>query len=140
MLLAVWLIVDPRTPDLAAQVYRVDLFHQLGFAVWDEHWYAGHHLPGYSLLLPPLGSLLGLRLAGALAVLASALLFERIVLELYGTAARWAAAFFAVAAVCDVWIGRVAFALGVSFAVAAVLALVRGRPRLAAVLAALGAA
>jgi hypothetical protein len=140
VLLVVWLIADPRTPDLAAQVYRVDLFRQLGFALWDEHWYAGHHLPGYSLLLPPLGSLLGLRLVGVLAVLVSALLFERIVLALYGTSARWAAAFFAVAAVCDVWIGRIAFALGVSFAVAAALALVRGRPRLAGVLAALCAA
>jgi hypothetical protein len=139
-LLVVWLIVDPRTPDLAAQVYRVDLFRQLGFAVWDEHWYAGHHLLGYSLLLPALGSLLGLRLVGVLAVLASTLLFERLVLDVYGPTARWAAAFFAVAAVCDVWIGRIAFALGVSFAVAAALALVRARPRWAGVLAALCAA
>jgi hypothetical protein len=137
VLLAVWLIADPRTPDLAAQVYRVDLFNQLGFAIWDDNWYAGHHLPGYSLLLPALGSLLGLRLAGVLAVLASALLFERLVLDVYGPSARWAAAFFAVAAVCDVWIGRIAFALGVSFAVAATLALARGRPRSAGVLAAL---
>jgi hypothetical protein len=140
VLLVVWLIVDPRTPDLAAQVYRVGLFRQLGFAIWDEHWYAGHHLPGYSLLLPALGSLLGLRLVGVLAVLASALLFERLVLDVYGPSARWAAAFFAVAAVCDVWIGRIAFALGVSFAVAAVLVLARGRPRWAGVLAALCAA
>ncbi|TMK23653.1 MAG: hypothetical protein E6G62_11330, partial [Actinobacteria bacterium] len=136
-LLAAWVIADPRTPDLAAQVYRVDLFRRLGFAVWDEHWYAGHHLPGYSLLLPALGSLLGLRLVGVLAVLASTLLFERLVLEVYGPSARWAAAFFAVAAVADVWIGRIAFALGVSFALAAALALARAHPRRGAVLAAL---
>ncbi len=35
-LIALWLAVDPRTPDLAAQVYRVALFHQLGWAVWDD--------------------------------------------------------------------------------------------------------
>src|SRR5262249_57961836 len=70
-LLGVWLIVDPRTPDLAAAMYRLGLFRQLGFAVWDEHWYAGHHLPGYSLLFAPLASLLGLRLTCLLAVLAS---------------------------------------------------------------------
>ena len=29
-LLAAWLIADPRTPDLAAQTYRVDLFRALG--------------------------------------------------------------------------------------------------------------
>ena len=37
-LIVVWLVADPRTPDLAAQVYRVNLFEKLGFAVWDEHW------------------------------------------------------------------------------------------------------
>ncbi len=41
-LVAVWLLADPHTPDLAAQVYRAGLFDHFGFAVWDEHWYAGH--------------------------------------------------------------------------------------------------
>jgi hypothetical protein len=140
LLIAVWLIVDPHTPDLAAQVYRVEMFRQLGFAVWDEHWYAGHHLPGYSLLFPPLGSLLGIRLLGALSVLASVALFERIVRTAYGRPVRLAVAWFAVMAVSDVWVGRVAFALGVALALAAVLAVMRGRPTAAAVLAALCAA
>jgi hypothetical protein len=139
-LVAVWLLVDPRTPDLAAQVYRAGLFDHLGFAVWDEHWYAGHALPGYSLLFPPLASLLGLRVVAALSVLGSAALFERLVLVVYGRSARWGAVWFAVAAVGDIWIGRLTFALGVSFAVAAVFALVRGRPRWAGLLAALCAA
>jgi hypothetical protein len=139
-LVVVWLLVDPRTPDLAAQVYRAGLFDHLGFAVWDEHWYAGHALPGYSLLFAPLAALLGLRVLAALSVLASATLFERLVRAVYGPSARWGAAWFAVAAVGDIWIGRLTFALGVSFAVAAVLALVSGRPRWAGVLAALCAA
>jgi len=140
LLLAVWLIANVRTPDLAAQVYRADLFHRFGFAVWDGNWYSGHHLPGYSLLLPPLAALLGLRLVAVLSVLASAVLFERLALTVYGKAARWGAAWFAVAAVADVWVGRLAFALGVSFALAAVLALARGRSCLAALLAVLCAA
>ncbi len=139
-LVAVWLIADPRTPDLAAQVYRVDLFHRVGFALWDEHWYAGHHLPGYSLLFPPLASLLGLRLLAALCVLASAVLFERIALTAYGPSARWGAACFAVAAVGDIWIGRLCFAMGVTLALAAVLALMRGHSRRACALALLCAA
>jgi hypothetical protein len=126
-LLAVWLIVDPRTPDLASAVYRLGLFRQLGFGVWDEHWYAGHHLPGYSLLFPPLASWLGLRLTCVLAVLASVLCFERLARRAYGSAARWGAAWFAVAAVADVWLGRVAFALGTAFALAAMLAFMSGR-------------
>jgi len=136
-LVVVWLLVDPRTPDLAAQVYRAGLFERAGFAVWDEHWYAGHALPGYSLLFPPLAALLGLRTLAALSVLASAALFERLVLGVYGPRARWGAAWFAVAAVGDIWLGRLTFALGVTCAVAAVLALVRGHPRWAAPLAAL---
>lgn len=139
-LLAIWLIVDPRTPDLAAQVYRVGLFDRDGFAVWDARWYAGHDLPGYSLLLPPLAALLGLRVVAVLAALASATLFERLALSAFGPSARWGAAWLAVAAVGDVWLGRVTFALGVSLALAAVLALYRARVLWAAALAALCAA
>ena len=139
-LVLVWLLVDPRTPDLAAQVYRAGLFERAGFAVWDEHWYAGHALPGYSLLFPPLAALLGLRAVAALSVLASAVLFERLVLGVYGPRARWGAAWFAVAAVGDIWLGRLTFALGVTCAVAAVFALVRGHLRWAALAAALCAA
>ncbi len=140
VLLALWLIADPRTPDLAAQVYRVGLFEHLGFSVWDEHWYAGHYLPGYSLLFPPLALLLGLRLVAVLSVLASAVLFERLALRAYGPSARWGVAMFAVAAVGDVWIGRLVFAMGVSLALGCLLALQRRRLVLAALLAALCAA
>ncbi len=139
-LIVAWVLLYPHTPDLAGQVYRVGLFEQLGFTVWDEHWYSGHHIPAYSLLFPPLGSLLGIRLLGSLAVLASCLLFERIAAPVYGQSARWGAAFFAVAAVGDVWAGRVAFALGVCFALAAALAFARGRTAIALVLSVLCAA
>jgi hypothetical protein len=134
-LLVVWLVVDPRTPDLAAQVYRVGLFKQIGFAVWDENWYAGHQLPGYSLLYPPLAALLGIRLLGVASVLASSVLFALLVRDAYGSAARWGAACFAVAAVGDVWSGRMTFALGLALALGAALAFARGRGAWAAVLA-----
>jgi hypothetical protein len=139
-LIAVWLVADPRTPDLAAQVYRVGLFHQLGFALWDDNWYAGHHLLGYSLLYPPLASLLGMRVLGALCVLASTLLFARLARLAYGDAARWGAAWFALAALGDVWSGQMTFALGVSLALAAALALAHERWLWACVLAAVCAA
>jgi hypothetical protein len=139
-LIVLWLIVEPRTPDLAAQVYRVGLFHRIGFAVWDEHWYGGHHLTGYSLLFPPLGALLGARLTGALAALASAVLFDRLLGASESAATRLAAPWFAVAAVGDLWIGRLTFALGVPLALGAVLALRRGHTPAACVLGALTAA
>jgi hypothetical protein len=140
VLLAVWLLASPHTPDLAAQAYRVALFRQLGFVVWDEHWYGGHTLPGYSLLFPPLGALLGVWLLGAVCVLCSTALFARAAERVYGAPAALGAAWFAVAAVGDVWAGRIAFALGVTLALAAVVALLSRRPRLAALAAAASAA
>jgi hypothetical protein len=140
VLVALWLLVNPRTPDLAAQVYRVALFRHEGFAVWDLRWYAGHALPGYSLLFPPLAVLLGMRAVAALAVLTTAVLGERLLVGLYGEAGRWGAMWLALAAVADLWIGRLTFALGVAFAVACLLAFVRGRPVLAGALALLCAA
>jgi hypothetical protein len=139
-LIGVWLAADPRTPDLAAQVYRVGLFSRLGFTVWDTHWYAGHGVLGYSLIYPPLASLLGMRVLGALCVLASSMLFWRLARAAYGEAAPWGAAWFALAALGDVWIGRLTFALGVSLALAAGVALMRERWLWAGVLAALSAA
>lgn len=136
-----WLLANPRTPDLAAQVYRANLFRQIGFSVWDERWYAGHHLPGYSLVFPPLAALIGVRTVGALAVLASTVLFVRTAHTLFDARpARRGSVWFAVAAVGDAWIGRLTFALGVTFALGAVLALLRGRTGRAAVVAVLCAA
>lgn len=139
-----WLIVSPNSPDLAAQDYRSYLFAHFGMLVWDDNWYGGHHIPGYSLLYPPLAWLIGIRLAGALAVLASAALFGQIAKSAFGPNTRLASIWFAVAAAGDLWIGRLTFALGVTFALAAVLTVLRGRSRpsiaLAALLAAMSAA
>lgn len=140
VLVGAWLVLAPRSPDLAAQTYRASLFESEGFSLWDNNWYAGHHLPGYSLLFPWLALLLGVRLVGALAVLLSTLAFERIALAVYGPRTRWGAACFAVAVAGDLWIGRVTFALGVTFAMLAVFALVRERPWLAGALTAICAA
>lgn len=132
-----WLIVAPNSPDLAAQAYRSYLFSHFGMLIWDDNWYGGHHIPGYSLLYPPLASLLGLRLPGALAALASTLLFSRIARLAFGSRIQLASAWFAVGAAGDLWIGRLTFALGVAFALAAVLALLQDRGKLSISVAAL---
>jgi hypothetical protein len=139
-LVAVWLWVNPHTPDLAAQVYRVSLFAHEGFAIWDLHWYAGHALPAYSLLFPPLATFVGMRALAALAVLVTALLGERLLVARYGEAGRWAAVWLAVAAVADLWIGRLTFAFGVAFALGSLLAYTRGRHGVSAALSLLCAA
>ncbi|QEC49865.1 hypothetical protein FSW04_21370 [Baekduia soli] len=132
LLAGLWLLVGPATADLAAQLHRVGLFAANGFAVWDNSWYGGHHLPGYSLVFPAVGAAVGVRLAGASAAVASAALFDALVAGRGATAARW---WFAVGCSADLLIGRMTYALGVSFGLAAVFALVHHRPRSAAVLA-----
>ena len=141
-LLIAWLLVDPRTPDLAAQVYRLGLYERNGFGVYDEHWYAGHDLPGYSLLFAPLAALVGMRALAVCAVLVSTALFEQIALGVFGDelCVRLGACLFAVAAVGDVWSGRLTFALGVTFALACAYALYREHLLVAAVCAAVCAA
>src|SRR5437762_6730388 len=72
VLAATYLVVSPASADLAAQIYRADLFAHHGFVLWDGGWYGGHHVPGYSVLFPPLAALLGPRVVGALCAVASA--------------------------------------------------------------------
>ncbi len=117
---------QPPSLDLAAADYRAWLFGHAGFAIWDNGWYGGHHLPGYSVLFPPLGWWLGTRLAGALAVVAAALLFERLASTRYGERARVGALWFAAGAATTLLSGRLTFALGLVFALGALVALQRG--------------
>ncbi len=124
-----WLAFGPPTPDLAAQVYRAGLFDREGFTLFNANWYGGHHTPAYSILFPPLGALFGVRLVGALAAVGSALLFERIARRHFGDSARWGALWFGAGTAADLLIGRLTFAIGVTFALAAVFALQRGYRR-----------
>lgn len=116
-----YLVAAPPSADLAAQAYRADL----GLVLWDNGWYAGHHMPGYSVLFPPLAALLGPRLVGALSAVAAAALFERLVRGADG--ARPAALWFALATVSTLISGRLTFALGIALGLAAVLAAARAR-------------
>jgi hypothetical protein len=136
VLAALYLVIDPPSADLAAQVYRSGLFGREGIALWDNAWYAGHHLPGYSVLFPPLGSLLGPRVVGALSAVASAFLFERIADEhFHRTEGRPGVIWFAAATSLNLITGRLAFGLGVTVGLATLLAVSHRRDALGAVLA-----
>ena len=126
-LVALWLVLDPPSDDLAAATYRADLFSANGYLLWDNGWYAGHHVFAYSVLYPPLGALLGPRLLGALATVAAVVLFQRLVARAYGERAWPAAGWFAVAAGANLFAGRVPFALGLALGLATLLALQRRR-------------
>jgi hypothetical protein len=141
ILAALYLLLDPPSADMATQEYRVALFGTQGFALWDNGWYAGHHLPGYSVLFPPLGDLFGTRVAGALAAIAAAALGARLARDGLGPGRRAAAAslWFAAATATLLVTGRLTFALGLAVGLAALVVAVEGRsPARAAAAAALG--
>jgi hypothetical protein len=126
-LAVVYLVWRPASLDLAAAEYRAWLFDRAGFALWDARWYGGHHLPGYSVLFPPLAGWLGPRLLGALAVVAAAWLFERIACSRFGSHAWLGATWFALGAGAALFSGRITFLLGLVPALGATLMLQRRR-------------
>jgi hypothetical protein len=134
---ALFAFLDPHPVDLAAGTFRADLFSAQGFAIWNGQWYGGHHTAPYSLLFPPLASLVGPAVLGALAALASAALFEAMTRQWAGPAARLGAAWFGLGTGTLLFTGRMPFALGVAVGLGALLALQRGRIAAGVVLAAL---
>ena len=130
---ALYLLVSPPSADLAAQEYRAEL----GLTLWNNGWFAGHHTPGYSVLFPPLGGAIGVRLTGALAAVAAAALFAPLARRHWsGWPADAAALWFAAGTTAVLLNGRVTFELGVAIGLAALLALSHDRRALALALAA----
>jgi hypothetical protein len=133
-----YLIWRPPSGDLAAATYRASLFARVGFTLWDGGWYGGHYLPGYSLLSPALGALLGEQLLLALSAVAAAALFGLLVERAFDAAgARVASAVFALGICVELLSGRVAYDLGLAIGLLALVALRRGHGGVAAGLAAL---
>lgn len=131
-LLAGFLVWNPQVHDLAAHVFRAELFERSGFAIWNGSWYAGHYTLTWSVLFAPLAALAGVQAVGAASALASAYLFDRLVRRQWGERAIWASLWFAVAAAAMYVNGNLAFALGTALGLASLGALQRGRPLVAA--------
>jgi hypothetical protein len=132
---AVYLILGLRTGDLAAHLYRADLFAREGFTIWNGNWYGGHHTPAYSVLFPPLAHLLTPQVAGALAAVAAAALFEPLARAQFGERAHWGALWFGVVVGVSLFTGRLPFLLGVAVGLGSLLALQHGRLAVAGALA-----
>jgi len=133
-LAALYVIWSPRSLDLADALLRVKLFNAEGFGIWDNWWYGGHHTPGYSVLFAPVAAALGPQLAGAIAVVGAAAMFEVLAHDHFGEDAWLGALWFAAGAGTVLFTGRLTFAVGLLPGIAAVLALSRGRPWLASLL------
>jgi hypothetical protein len=117
-----------RGADTANHLFRIELFRRAGFTIWDSAWYGGHFLPGYSVLLGPLGALLGPRGLGFISVVVAATCFDRILRARLGARCAAASLLFAASTVTNLVVGRLAFALGLALALAALLAADRHHP------------
>lgn len=136
----VYLITKPRSPDLAAHIFRAELFGREGFTIWNGQWYGGHHTPAYSVLSPPLSWLLGPQLMGAFAAVGATACFTELARRHWGPgAARLGTLWFGVGSATLLFTNRLPFALGVAFGLAAALALQRDRRLLAPLLGVLSA-
>ncbi|HWX75701.1 MAG TPA: hypothetical protein VNZ05_10360, partial [Solirubrobacteraceae bacterium] len=123
-----YLIAAPASADLAAASYRSDLFGRVGFTLWDNSWYGGHHLPAYSLLAPALGWLIGPRVLATLSMVVATALFSGLIAGRFPErAVRLAAAWFALGASIALLSCRVPFDLGLAIGLAALLCAQRGR-------------
>lgn len=118
-----YVLLAPLSTDLAAAGYRGELFSRVGFTLWDNGWYAGHHLPSYSLLAPGLGALIGEQLLGALSMTLAAASFAALVDGCFSArATRVAALWFALGAAVGLLSNRIAFELGLALGLAALVA------------------
>ncbi len=111
--------------DLAAAVYRVDLFHRAGLALWDSQWYGGHWTLDYSVLFPAVAATFGITLTEVLSATVAAWTFDRLVTAHYGAQARAGSLLFAVGTLAQVAIGQLPFLLGEALALVALWALSR---------------
>jgi hypothetical protein len=128
LLALIYVIAAPASPDLAAASYRSNLFSRVGFTLWDNSWYGGHHLPAYSLLAPALGALIGPQPVAALSMTAATALFAALIAGRFPARAVWiGAAWFAVGTSVSLLSSRVPFDLGLAVGLGALLAVQRGR-------------
>ncbi|WP_319463338.1 hypothetical protein [Micromonospora sp. RTP1Z1] len=118
-----YLALPATGSDLSAQVARADFFAAHGAAPVDLRWYGGVHPWGYSLVSPPLMALLGVRLTGALALLAASTAFAALLVRA-GVPRPLLGSLVGVLTIAGNLVsGRVTYALGVAFGLAALLAL-----------------
>ncbi|MFG2052303.1 hypothetical protein ACGFIW_33335 [Micromonospora sp. NPDC048935] len=126
---ALWLALPLMGSDLAAQVARADFFAAHGPTPVDLRWYAGVQQFGYSLLSQPLMALFGVRVTGALALVASAAALAALLVRGEVPRPLLGSLVGVVTLVGNLVSGRVTYALGVAFGLAALLALSPGAPR-----------
>jgi hypothetical protein len=111
------------------------MFLRHGFELWNNYWYSGRYsYVTYSLLYYPLSAAIGIKLLAVISVAVAAAAFAVLVKGEWPTAGRWPAWSFSAASAAAVLTGAFPYALGIGFAIASLVALRVGKPRLFALL------
>ena len=131
LLAGLYLIWTPLAPDLAAQVARTNVVRNAGNLAWWTGWFGGLSMPSYSLLAPASMAIFGVRVTGVAAAVAGAWLTGKLVAQ--SRRPRAGAIAFAAAQIANLVDGRVTFAMGLTCAVAALVAMKSRRGFLAAI-------
>ncbi len=118
-----WLLLPPTGSDLSAQVAHAEFAGAHPWNPVDLQWFGGTSLLGYSVIVPPLMAVLGVRAVGAAATVLAAWLFGilmsrfRVPRPVAGTVAG------ALCLGANLLVGRLTFAVGVAAALLTLTAL-----------------
>ena len=112
-------------PDWPAQEFRAWVAAHDGLGTWTSRWYGGEALPGYSVLYPPLASVLGSGVVGVASVVVAAWATTSMAPQARARG-RWFAIAVAASLTESLLIGQIPYLLGVAFAMVAVRSLLRG--------------
>lgn len=123
ILAVIYLLAPLMGGDLSAQMARAEFTRDHPFALIDLRWFGGVLPFGYTLWVSFVMALLGPRLVGAIAAVASAVLTTRLFVRAGARRPAWGGAAAAVCQASNLAEGRVTFACGMACGLAALLAL-----------------
>ncbi len=126
----IWAFLPPGGSDLAAQVAHANFFGSDGWLPIDMRWFGGTDVLSYSIISPPLISLLGIKIFGAVTMVGASgllgLLLEKFMVPRPRAAALVGTCCFA----ANLLAGRLTFGLGVLLGLVTMMCLfIEGRSR-----------
>jgi hypothetical protein len=122
-LAVIWSLLPPTGTDLSAQFAHADFAADHFWKPIDLQWFGGTNLLGYSVIVPPLMAMLGVRLVGALATVAAAGLLGLLMSRCRVPRPRAGAVAGALCLAANLVVGRLTFAVGVAAALATLIGL-----------------
>jgi hypothetical protein len=117
----IWVFLPPSGSDLAAQVAHADFFGRDGWLPVDMSWFGGTDVLGYSVLSPPLMALLGVSAFAVLTTVSASGLLGMLLGKCGVPHPQVASLLGACCFVANLMVGRLTFALGVTFGLATML-------------------